>query len=184
MNRIHCALAAGVLVLVGAAASAQEALPAGPVVVTVAGKISRPNRGPVDPFMDGFFAYAEVTFEEARAFDVAALEALGTRRITTRYPKWPRAYAFEGPLLGDVLAAAGAEGTVVKVTALDGYAAEIPMAEVSKYPIVLALKRDGRYLGIGDRGPAWIVWPRDDYPELQARDETAWVWSAYLIVVE
>jgi len=156
----------------------------GPVVLTVAGNVANANRGPVDPFDDGFFNSGQIEFDKAFVFGIADLEALGLKRLDVRYPDWPRGFIFEGPLLADVLAKAGATGSVVRVQALDGYAAEIPMEEVKKYPIVLAIKRDGRFLGIGGRGPAWVVFPRDDYPEIKGRDDSKWVWAVYYIHVE
>lgn len=156
----------------------------GPVMLTVAGAVTHANRGSVDPFDDGFFNSGQILFDRAATFDTADLQALGLRRLEVRYPDWPKGFVFEGPLLGDVLAKAGATGKVVRVQALDGYAVEIPMDDVRKYPIVLAIKRDGRFLGIGDRGPAWVVFPRDDYPELKAQDDSKWVWAVYYIHVE
>lgn len=156
----------------------------GPVVLTVAGNVANANRGPVDPFDDGFFNSGQIAFDKAAAFGISDLEALGLKRLEVCYPDWPRGFVFEGPLLADVLAKAGATGNVVRVQALDGYAAEISMEEVQKYPIILAIKRDGQFLGIGDRGPAWVVFPRDDYLELKARDDSKWVWAVYYIHVE
>lgn len=158
--------------------------PAGPVVLTVAGAVVNTNRGPVDPFLDAYFAFNDVSFETAAAFDRAMLEALPRHSLTERYPDWPDSYDFAGPLLRDVLATAGATGTGVRVVALDGYAADIAMVDLERFPVLLALERDGRPLGIGDRGPAWVIWPREAFPELAERDETQYVWSAYFIEVE
>ncbi|HEX6957078.1 MAG TPA: hypothetical protein VF194_03760 [Ferrovibrio sp.] len=66
-------------------------------------------------------------------------------------------------MLRDVLKAAGAPdarhgGRAVKVFALDGYGAEIPMAEIDKYPILLAFKADGRWLGSAAAArPGWSI---------------------------
>ena len=158
--------------------------PAGPVVLTVAGSIDNTNRGPVDPFADAFFKFHEIPFDRAIAFDLADLEALGMTKLKVRYPNWPGPSEFEGPLLRDVLAAAGATGTTVRVMALDGYAADIPVREISDFPVVLAIKRNGRYLGIGDRGPAWIIFPRGQYPVLAKQDDTKWVYSAFFLRVD
>ena len=55
--------------------------------------------------------------------------------------------------------------------ALDGYAPELDLADLEKYPVILAIKKDGKYLGVGDRGPTWIIYPRNDYPELAEKDD-------------
>lgn len=180
-------LATAALLALGAVAARADALPppSGPVLVTVAGAVDNTNRGPVDPFADGFFAFHEIAFERAVEFDLAALEALGMHEMRAHYPNWPGPSTFEGPLLADVLAAAGATGTRLRAVALDGYAAEVPLADLQKYPVILALKRDGRYLGLGGRGPAWVVYPREDYPELQAApDDAGLAWAVFALLVE
>lgn len=179
-------LAAAALSLSGLAARAAD-LPAaaGPVLLTVAGAVDKPNRGPVDPFADGFFGHHDIAFERAAEFDLAMLEALGLHEAKAGYPGWPGVSTFAGPLLADVLAAAGAAGRTLRAVALDGYAVDIPPADLEKFPVILAVKRDGRYLGIGGRGPIWVVYPREDFPELQqAKDDAALIWSVFVILVE
>lgn len=166
------------------AALAAEPKPEGPAVVTVAGAVEHTNRDAFDPFEDKLIAAHDFSFDRAFAYDIAMLERLGMKTLLVRYPDWPRAYTFEGPLLRDVLRAAGAKGKTVKVVALDGYTAEITMQELDDYPIMLAIKKDGRYLDLGGRGPTWVVFPRDGNKALAARDDSQWVWSAYLILVE
>lgn len=166
------------------ALAADLAKPVGPVVLTVHGKIANTNRGGLNDFDDAFFKFGHVSFDKAASFDLAMLEKLGTQTLTVKYDTWPKAYRFEGPRLSDVLKAAGARGSKVKIFALDGYGAEIPMAEIEKYPVLLAVKADGRYLDLGGRGPTWVVFPRDQHAELKAQDDAKWVWSAIRIEVE
>src|SRR5690606_26858422 len=125
--------------------------------LTVAGAIENTNRGPVEPFADSFFAFHDIAFERAAEFDLAALEALGVHAMRAGYPNWPGVSVFEGPLLAEVLAAAGATGERIRLVALDGYASELTMADLEAYPAILAVKRDGAYLGLGGRGPTWLV---------------------------
>ncbi len=158
--------------------AAQESPPPdGPVILTITGEVGRSNRGPFDPFADKLLAFQGTQFDRAMAFDRAALEKLGMHEIMVGYPGWPSAHRFEGPLLKDVLAAAGVEGGMVQPVALDGYAAEIPYSDLTKYPVILALKMDGRWLPLGGAGPAWVIYPRDDFPELAEEDDAKWVWG-------
>jgi hypothetical protein len=167
------------------AQAADLAQPKGPVVLTIHGKIANTNRGPLNEFEDAFFKFGSVSFDRAAQFDLAMLEKLGMTSLTVKYDTWPRAYKFEGPLLADVLKAAGATGQTIKVYALDGYGAEIPLSELRQYGVLLALKADGKYLGLGGRGPTWVVYPRDDkHPALKSHDDAKWVWSALRIEVE
>jgi hypothetical protein len=165
--------------------AAELAKPKGAVVLTVHGKITNTNRGAVNDFDDAFFKFGNVSFDRAASFDLAMLEKLGVKSRTVKYDTWPKAYKFQGPLLGDVMKAVGATGKSIKVFAIDGYGAEIPMTDLAQYPVILALKADGRYLGLGGRGPTWVVYPRDDkHPGLKSHDDAKWVWSAIRIEVE
>ncbi len=100
----------------------------------------------------------EYDYDRAAAFDVAMLEALGTVRATIKAEPWPRAIALEGPRLADVLAAAGWNGAKVNAVALDGFAVEITAQDLAAHDWIVAIRGDGEYLGIGGRGPVWIVY--------------------------
>jgi len=160
------------------------ATPTGPVVLTVAGAVSQTNRPPFDPFEDAFTKYHEKTFERAAAFDRAMLEALGMHQAELRFETWPKAYRFEGPRLRDVLAAAGARGETVTAIALDGFATEIPRALLEAEDWMVAVKRDGRYLDLGQRGPLWILYPPRGGRAPTHDDEGRWPWSVFMILVE
>lgn len=158
--------------------------PAGPAVLTIVGAIGETNRPPFDDFEDAFFKHHERRFDKAAAFDLAMLEALGVHELAIAYHKWPRPARFEGPWLKDVLAAAGAAGKSVSVLALDGYASEISAADLAAQDWIVAVKRDGRYLDIGQRGPLWIVYARRDGKPVVEADEQRWPWAAFLIEVK
>jgi hypothetical protein len=176
----YTALAALAIAIIAIAPAAAE----GPTIVTVAGKIGKTNRGPVDPFVDIFFKNNDIAFDRAYAFDRDALAALGMHKLTITYPGGERKVEVEGPLLRDVLEKVGATGATATPTAIDGYAADIPIADATKWPIVFALKSNGEWLGLGGRGPAWIVYPVDDHPEIPHADDAGWVWAVYFIRVE
>ena len=182
--RLCRAAIALVFLLAFPAVAAELPAPAGPALVTVTGKIAQNNREPFEPFRDKLFGVNDLEFDRAAAFDLAMLEGLGMQTVTVRYPNWPSGHTFEGPLLKDVMAAAGAAGDKVLPMALDGYAAEIPMSDLEKWPVILALKMDGQYMGVGGAGPAFVIYPRDDYPALQAQDDAKWVWGVFHITVE
>jgi hypothetical protein len=159
--------------------------PQGPVIITVHGKIANANRGALDAFDDAFLKSAGAGFDKAVEFDRAMLQKLGMHTVMAKHSTWQKAHRIEGPLLADVLKAAGATGGVATVYALDGYGAKIPLSDLKAWPVVLGLKADGRWLGIGGRGPAWVVYPpADKYPALKDADDSKWVWSAFHIEVE
>lgn len=178
-------LAVVLALALGTAAHAQSLkAPTGPVILTVTGKIALTNRGPFDEPKDALFKNQQVKFERAASFDLAMLEALGTRAITADYPQGGALHKFEGPLLHDVLKAVGASGRTIKVAALDGYSQEIDMTELEQWPILLAVKEDGAYLALGGFGPTRIVFPRRDVPALADRNDDKWVWAVVHIDVD
>jgi hypothetical protein len=164
--------------------AAIPAVAAGPVLLTVTGTLSSTNRGPSDPEYDKLFDFNNVSFEQAMAFDAEALAAMPQVEITTDFPKGGPSVTFAGPTLADVLAAAGADGSTLTVRAMDGYAIEVPLEEMLGSGAVLALSRDGRAFGIGDFGPAQVVFPRADREDLADMPDDWWVWQVYHIAVE
>lgn len=119
-----------------------------------------------DPILTLSGAIAQANDGGNAQFDRDMIEQLPQRTIHTTSPWFDGAHSFEGPLLRDVLALVGAEGTRLRVVALNDYSAEIPVEDLNAYDVVLALRVDGETLSIRDRGPMWIMYPFDDYAEL------------------
>jgi hypothetical protein len=184
MRWVRWVLAAAAIAWAGGGEAAELGQPAGQVVLTVAGAVGATNRGPYDDFEDGFFKHYDRKFDKAATFDLAMLEGLGLHEVTVSYDKWPKPFRFEGPWLKDVLAAARAAGHDISVLALDGFASEISAADLAAYDWIVAVKRDGRYLDIGQRGPLWIVYARRDGKPIGEADEQRWPWAAFLIEVK
>jgi hypothetical protein len=155
--------AVGVLSVVDAPAQTELPKPAGRVILTVTGSIDK----------------------QPAEFDAAMLEAMGTGRIQTSTPWTEGRPIFEGIRVRDLLARVGAHGTTVTVVALNDYRMQIPLSDFTQYPAVLAMKMNGETLRIRDKGPLWLVYPQDDYPELQNKPTQAkWVWQIKEIRIE
>ena len=58
------------------------------------------------------------------------------------------------------------------------------MAEMMDKGAVVALKRDGKPLGIGGFGPTQIVFPRAERADLAEMPDDWWIWSIYHISVQ
>ncbi len=164
------------------AATAGPALSDG-IVLTVSGSVEETNRPAFQPFADSFFNFHGHTFENAFAFDRDTLGALPQETIVARAEGWPAEVRLEGPLLADVLSAAGAGQGAITVYALDGYGARMTPDEMAARDWVLAISADGSPLGIGGRGPAWLAYDTGDGSATEA-EEAAWVWSVFHIAVE
>ncbi|MDJ0950655.1 MAG: hypothetical protein QNJ94_17215 [Alphaproteobacteria bacterium] len=155
--------------------------PQGPVVLTVTGAVAQPNRPAFRPFHDAFLNYHNYSFEAAFAFDRRMLADLPAVSVRARAEGWPDGITAAGPRLRDVLDAAGvAPEAGVTLMALDGFALELNSEDRAAQDWVLALEVDGRSLGIGDRGPAWLLYDTGD--EAVSHDaEARWIWSVFLI---
>ena len=135
------------------------AAPKGKVILTISGKVSQKNAG----------ATAQ--------FDLEMLEKLPQQTFTTMTP-WDKApIKFTGPLLRDVLSAAGASGTTLKAMALNDYQTTIPVDDAKKFDVILAHKMNDAEIPVRTKGPLFIVYPFDTKPELRSTqyyERSAW----------
>ena len=153
-------------------ASSSRAAARGPALLTVSGLIGPGNRGPFDPMLDQLMAKQKLAFTKAHAFEFGALAALPsvTIRPTLEYDRRP--HTLSGPLLADVMAAAGVQATprtTYFVRAIDGYAAPITSAHAAERRFILATHLDGQPMALGGLGPLWTIYDADRVPEMAAR---------------
>src|SRR5690606_27644311 len=163
--------------------AAELAAPESAVVVTVAGAIEHTNRGPFDPEADFFLKYHEVTFEKAAAFDRPMLQELGMHEVEIALDGWPAPVRLEGPRLKDLVAAVGGSGKTISLMALDGYASEISWEDLETLDWIVGIRQDGKELGLGQRGPLWVVYIYPDGRRLTADDELRWPWATFYIEI-
>jgi hypothetical protein len=130
-------------------AQALEA-PSGTVVLTVQGRVRMPNDG------------------KRAQFDLAMLEALPQRTHQTRTPWFTQARRFTGPLLRDVLAATAAQGSNLRLVALNDYRVDMPMDDAMRHDVVIARLMDDKPMTVRDKGPLFIIYPFDAQPELRS----------------
>lgn len=76
---------------------------------------------------------------------------------------------FEGVPLELLLKIAGVSGDTATVTALNDYSVDIPTSDFAKFGVILAIKRDGKYMPVDDQGPFFIIYPFDSDPILQGQ---------------
>lgn len=115
----------------------------------------------------------------------ADLEKLSQQQLTTTTTVTDGRSVFEGFLIRDLLEEFEAEGEVVVARALNDYQIEIPISDFERFDVIGALSMDGVPLSPRDKGPIWIVYPRDDHPELQdIRYDTRWVWQLVSLHVQ
>lgn len=117
-------------------------------------------------------------------FDRQALERLGIHGFSTATPWYKGVTRFDGVLMRDLLGTVGASGAWVTAIALNDYTTEIPTSDFEKYDVILALKRDGEYMPVRDKGPLFIVYPFDSDESLKSKiyySRSAWQVSELIV---
>jgi hypothetical protein len=141
--------------------------PAGRIVVTISGAIENTNAS------------------GKAALDRAMLEEAGLAELVTSTPHTQGTHRWRGVRLSSLLEMVGASGRTLTVVALDGYRAFLSADVIENYDPLLALDQNGKPMRVRDKGPAWIIFPWDERPEL---DDVAYssmsVWQVSDIIVE
>jgi hypothetical protein len=159
-------------VVAPAALQVGDAIPAptGDVVLTIDGNISQHNEG------------------ETLVFDMETLEKLGVVQYDVDDPFVKKNIVYSGVLLSEILKFAGAapDAKTITLHALDDYSVDMPLEDATKWPVLVALKADGKYMPIENNGPLISIFPFNDFPdELDHLTYDAfWVWSLAGITVK
>ncbi|MBS1164775.1 MAG: Oxidoreductase molybdopterin binding domain protein [Proteobacteria bacterium] len=135
-----------------AASAGELGEPTGEVILTISGSIKNTNNNT---------GVAE--------FDLPMLEALAHASLVTTTPWTVGPTAFEGVAITDLLAAVGASGSAMTVTALNDYIATVPVADAQSGAI-LAYRINGAYFSIREKGPLWLMYPFDTLPQLRREE--------------
>lgn len=160
-------LLAGVAAFAASAGAEPLARPVGKVILTISGQINNANAG------------------DTAQFDQAMLEALGMETVRTSTPWYDGPVVFEGVRMDRLMQLVGASGKVVKAVALNDYTNTIPIEDFARFGVLLALKRDGAYMTVRDKGPLFIIYPYDNDPQLQSQTYYARsAWQLAKLIVE
>jgi hypothetical protein len=117
--------------------------PSGAVVLSVGGRIQRANQG------------------ERAMLDMAMLEALAQQSFTTKTPWFRQPRKFTGPLLRDVLSLVGAQGTTLRIAALNDYRIDVPSDDTRRFDVLLARLIDDKPITVREKGPLFMIYPFD-----------------------
>ena len=141
--------------------------PSGPVILTVTGAITHTNDG------------------DRAVFDRALLERLGKAKIKTTTVWTDGVNEFEGVPVKTLLDAVGRKGHKLRAMAINDYTIELDAREFDTVPALLATKMNGVELKVRDKGPIWLVFPRDDFPAFRSESNNfKWIWQLKTITVQ
>ena len=143
----------------------EVAAPEGEVVIEITGKVGSLNS------------------EDALRLDLSQIESMPVTEFVTNTPWTDKKETWSGVRVSDLLEAVEASSNKFKASALDDYIIEFANVDIDKYPVIIAYKKEGKYLSTRDLGPLWLMFPFDDFPELDTQANRAMaIWQ--LIKIE
>ncbi|AKA17775.1 molybdopterin-dependent oxidoreductase [Aeromonas hydrophila] len=112
-------------------------------------------------------AITQPNYQQDALWDTAMLDQLPEYEIKTHTPWYDEEKTFRGPRLSDLLAKVGASGKQLTITALNDYSIQVPTSDAAQYQVILARSINGKPLSVRDKGPLFLIYPFDQYPELR-----------------
>jgi hypothetical protein len=144
------------------------------MLALVAAPASLPSAAPIaepkgTPILEISGAIQVKNAGDSAVFDRDMIEAMGLEAVVTGTPWDKGKVRYEGVPMAKLLDAVGARGKTVRVRALNDYATVIPVEDFSKFDVILALKRDGQYMPVREKGPLFVIYPFDSVPSLNSQ---------------
>lgn len=118
--------------------------------------------------------------------DMQTIERMGLVRYSVFDPYLRKDTVYTGVLLStlaDILNIdpAGA----FYLSAIDDYHSTITIEQIQRWPILMATRQNGKYMDLGHGGPLRIIFPYDNYPELDHfLLHDLWIWNINTIEIE
>lgn len=140
--------------------------PTGKVLLTITGNIKHSNG-------DG-----------VARFDRDMLEALGMIKLDTETYWTNGVQYFEGVPAKAVFERIGVTEGNLRVHGIDDYSASVPVEDMYEHRTLIALKNNGEYMKIRDKGPLWLIYPLDSHQQLKKKQiNSRSVWQLSMIEV-
>jgi hypothetical protein len=142
-------------------AGAKIPAPQGAVILTVTGKIGTTNS------------------DASIKMDLPMIESVGQVSYKVTDPFEKKDVTYQGVLMSDLLALwqVSKDATSIHVVALDDYSVDVPIGDLTKFPVIFALREDSQYMPVSTHGPAMLVYPYNDYQFDPAVYNNYWAWQ-------
>ncbi|WP_147307899.1 hypothetical protein [Fulvimarina endophytica] len=100
--------------------------------------------------------------------DLAGLEQTV---LTTHMPWSPEVHHLEGPSLARFVSSFTQKDAAdeISIEAIDGFIVTAPIAELVADGAVLVIRQDGDFLPVSAKGPAFVMFPFEERPEIADR---------------
>ena len=165
-----------------------------PTVLTISGLGVQPNRGKPQAVADRMLTVHGHDFEAAWSCGLDALNSLDQHSVKTQLEYDGTEHQLHGPSLENVLQSSGvdvgkaiAQGHWLTLQGIDGYRAQLPLAQAIRWRMLLASRMDDQSLGMGGVGPLWAIFAPETIDELKSlpvkeRFQSA-VWGLYYMQI-
>ena len=97
-------------------------------------------------------------------FDRTSLSSVDDTTITTSTVWTEGVHTFQGVSLHALTELLGISDGILRATAINDYAVEIPVSDAVAGGPILAHTLDGMSMTVRDKGPLWLVYPYDSNP--------------------
>lgn len=78
-----------------------------------------------------------------------------------------------------------AKGREIRAVAINDYSATIPWSDLAVFPVLLALKHNGREMPVRDKGPIWIIYPATGKADIKIEpNNSKMVWQLKRLEVQ
>ena len=144
-----------------------------PAALTISGPGVQANRGKPQAVADRMLIIHGYLFDAAWSCGMDALNSLEQQTLRTTLEYDEAEHSLQGPLLEQVLQAAGvdvgqamARGLQLTLQGIDGYRSQMPLAQAVRWRMLIATQLDGVPLAMGGVGPLWAIFAAHQIPEL------------------
>lgn len=91
---------------------------------------------------------------------------------------------FSGVAVTHLLEVLGADGATLRISALNDYSVEMPVADLEDDAPIIATRMQGQTMSVRDKGPYWIMYPFDRDPEYRTEANYARsVWQLQMLTL-
>jgi hypothetical protein len=101
------------------------------------------------------------------SYSLAQISQMQDSKIVTATPWTKGKTSFQGIAIATLLKSLHVKNyTKLKISALNQYWSMIPRTDIEKYNPILAIKQNGKYMPIRNKGPIWVIYPLSESDEL------------------
>ncbi|PMH43774.1 hypothetical protein BCU68_13060 [Vibrio sp. 10N.286.49.B3] len=129
---------------------------------------------------------------QSKAFDLKLLQEFGSsytvsqeqllslpqKVIVTELPWVEGQTEFSGVLIGDIFSLIKKEiPDTITLIALNDYQVSVPREDILEYSPIIAIKKNGQFMSVRDKGPYWLIFPLSEYKEIDTmyyREKMIW----------